>query len=191
MRFLTSLAYVVLSLFVGLILINLSFDLIPLTDFTMVLNYYILLNPWYNLAIGLLGILLILLVIRHLHVLLANSYQAKSISLESAQGKVSITIAAIEDMLKKMLEAEEKISHVRPKITTKKNEVTVNLRAYLTSSSNLIESTQGIQDKIKTKLEMLLGEKKNIIVKVDISKVLSKHLPLNEEGEPEIPFRNY
>jgi len=119
MGFLTILIYIILSLATGLFLIGLSLEIITLDVITAYLSEIPADFPlrWITVLIGLL---LILLCLRYMQASFRRLRRNKSITFKSDEGKVSITLVAIEDMLKKMLEAKTEVSRMKPKVILKK-----------------------------------------------------------------------
>ena len=144
MGFLTALIYIVLSLAIGVSLIAISLELISID----VVSTYLTNIPAdgsSRLSLILIGLLLIFLCLRYLRTIFSSSRKNKSIVFESSEGKVSITLFAIEDMLKKMLETKTEVSHIRPKVYLRKKFIEVNARGILTTEVNLVEFTKDIQ----------------------------------------------
>tara|TARA_Y100000031_G_C8045931_1_gene303900 strand:- start:244 stop:681 length:438 start_codon:yes stop_codon:yes gene_type:complete len=138
------------------------------------------------------GVALILLCLRYVQAIFRSSRKNKSINFDSEEGTVSITLFAIEEMLKKMLEERREVSHIKPKVSLRRRRVEVVIRGILTAEVNLIEFTKEIQQAIKKKISVLLGEEKEIRVNLEIRKVaLGKKGKLIEDKEPEVPFRHY
>jgi len=191
MGFLTVLVYCLISLFLGSLFLGLSLNLIDLTLTCNYLEHQILANPYSRMIVGILGILIILFCLRYLQNLVRYKMREKSITFSSGQGTVSITISALEDMIKKILEKREELSHIRPNVFLKKKEIEVIIRSYLTSEVNVVEFTKDIQEKIKEKLHSLLGEERQINIKVEIRKITFGEKKKITEEEPEVPFRHY
>lgn len=145
--------------------------------------------------IGVFGLFVVILCLRYLYSRIFPSKRRRAITFESPQGKIDITIFAVEDMIKKLMERHKELAHIRPTVTFKKNFVEVEVSSYLALDVNLLEFTQEIQSEIKQKLMGFLGDKNEISVKISIRKVMfSKKEAINNgkpEQEPEIPFRSY
>jgi len=191
MGFLTVLIYIILSLTTGLILAGLSLNIITVDAIAAYLAEIPADFPlrWVSL---LAGLILILLCLRYVQASFRHLKRDKSITFESDEGKVSITLVAIEEMLKKMLEAKTEVSRIRPKVLLKKKGIEVVARGVLTTEVNLVEFTKEIQEQIREKVHALLGEDKQVQVNLEIRKIaLSKKDLMTEDKEPEIPFRNY
>ncbi|UCC95353.1 MAG: alkaline shock response membrane anchor protein AmaP [Candidatus Omnitrophota bacterium] len=191
MKFLTVFIYVLLSLFVGSLFLGLALNLIDIKVVVFLFKKYIASNMYYNGAFGVLGGLILLICFRHLQLRLFSVRKEKSITIESAEGKVSITLFAIEDLVKRLLEEKSEISHIRPKIGYTKRGIEAIIRCNLTSEVSLLEFTRDVQEKVKGRLQILLGEDKEVIVVVEIRKVLLPSRKKGDEEEPEVPFRHY
>ncbi len=192
MGFLTVLIYLILSFFVGILLVGLSAGIIDLGSFFLYLDQEILAKTNIKIALFLIGLMLILLCLRYIQASLRSTRRNKSITFESPQGKVTITLFAIEDMLKKMLEERSEVSHVKPKVFLRKKAIQVVTKGVLMNEVNLVDFTKEIQESVREKIHTLLGEDKPVNVNLEIRKVaLGDKKDLVEEKEPEIPFRNY
>ena len=190
----TSIIYVIISLLGGSILIGLSLNLFNLGVIFNYLQNQLPQAGTPRLVIGLLGLLVILVCIKYVKANIARSRETKAVTFESPQGKASITLSALEEMLRKVLEETEDISHVRPRVILTKKGIAVIVKSYLSKELNILEVTNAIQKLIKEKLESFLGKDKEIKVKLEIQKVsLERKIKeeTKEEEEPEVPFRNY
>ena len=181
---------IALSFIVGLFLINLSLEIITID---MITNYLTQIPANFNskLITFLIGILLMLFCLRYIQTIFRRRKRNKSITFESDEGKVSITLVAIEEMLKKLLEEKTEVSHIKPKVILKKKHIEVAARGILTTEVNLVDFTKEIQKQVKEKLHALLGEDKQVRVNLEIRKIALGKKELTDEKEPEIPFRNY
>jgi len=191
MGFLTALIYIILSLTAGLLLVGLSLEIITVDTIAAYLADVPADFPikWISILIGLL---LILLCLRYMQASFRRARKNKSITFESEQGKVSITLVAIEEMLKKMLEEKTEVSRIKPKVFLRKKGIEVIARGVLTTEVNLVEFTKEVQEQIREKVQTLLGEDKQVRVNLEIRKIaLNKKDLMTEDKEPEIPFRNY
>ena len=192
MGFLTVLIYIILSLAVGVLLVGLSLDLVTTANIVAYVEKAIASDTTLRLVLFLLGIILILLCLRFIQASFRRRRKDRCITFESEEGKVSITLFAIEDMLKKMLEERTEVTHIRPRVTLRKSKIDILTRGVLTAEVNLVEFTKEIRENIKEKIHTLLGEDKEVSVNLEIRKViLGNNKGLIEDKEPEIPFRNY
>ena len=192
MGFLTIFISVLLALTAGLFFIGVSLDLIVLNTLVSSLENEIAADFTLRLAIFLGALVVVLLCLRYVQRSLLRHRKDKAITFESARGDVSITLFAIEDMLKKLLEERKEISHIRAKVSLKKKTINVLARAVLIAEVNLVAFTKSLQDSVTDKVHSLLGEDKKVKVNLEIKKVaLGGKRILLDEKEPEVPFRNY
>ncbi|MFH1504282.1 MAG: alkaline shock response membrane anchor protein AmaP [Candidatus Omnitrophota bacterium] len=192
MGFLASLIYVILSLTLGSFLIASSFKLIDPGVALTYLKNDIFSNPALHSALLSVGIIITLFCLRYIQTVFSRSKKNKSVAFESPQGSVSITIFAIEDMLKKMLEKRTEIANIKPKVVLRKRWLELNAKGVLVTEVNLVDLIKEIQEKVKEKIQTILGADKKIKVNLEIRKVSSSSSSSSEEElEPKVPFRNY
>lgn len=190
MGFLTILIYIVLSFSVGILLVTVPTGILNLKDAADYLSQNTLANFSSSATLVLIGLIIILLCLRYIQKMILSNRQNKNISLESKEGKVNITVMAVEDMLKKMLEERDEVSHIKVKVSLKKKIILVQIKGYLNYEVNLVNFTKEIQEKVKEKLEVLLGEDKKVAINLQIRKITMKDKKDKLE-EPEVPFRHY
>lgn len=194
MSFLAIISYVAVSFFLGSVFIGLSLNWIDINYAVSYFRQEIMPDLFLRWALGLTGLLILLLCLRYLQRTIFR--RERSVVTESSYGKVSITLFALEDMLKNMLEAENGLSHVRSKVVCKKHGVEVVIRGNLNADANLQVFAKDVQEKTREKLQNLLGEDKEIKIKIEIRKMVfkgkKKLIESTEEiSEPEIPYRYY
>jgi uncharacterized alkaline shock family protein YloU len=181
-------------LFLGVSFLGFALNLIDLNLITEYLEKNILLDPYSRIILGLIGILILLFCLRCLQSIFYRLTKEKSINFSSEYGEVSVTVSAIEDLIKKLLEEKKQFSHIKPKVILKKKGIEIIIRGDLASEVNIVEFTKEVQEKVKDKLYAFLGEEKVINVRVEIRKIVfagKKKEEEEEEKELEIPFRNY
>lgn len=189
MGFLTSiqvLVYIFISFFTGSLLISAALEHADLNVLATHVHLYLSSGANARLVVLLLGFLLILLCLRYIQSVITVNEKI----IYSPQGKISITLSALEDIIKKTLEEKKEISQVKPRIILHKRSVEVLIKANLAAEINLIDLADEIQDKIKNKLIRILGEKETITVKIKIKKLVTSSRAF-DDAEPETPFRNY
>ena len=190
MGFVAVLVYIFISFFVGFVLMGSALNFIELTDVVFYIEKELLSSIFLRSAFFLGGLLIILFCIRYIQQVIYR--RERAIISESNYGKISITLFAIEDMLKNMLETEKGFSHVRPKVCAGKRGVNVIIRGNLNSEANFASFTKEVQEKVREKLLNVLGEEKDIKVKIEIKKMVFKgKKKIVEAEEPEVPYRYY
>jgi len=190
MGFLSLVVYVFVSFFMGFVLIGAAANLIDLVGLSFFIKKEILSDVFFRLAFGLSGALIILFCMNYIQRIIYR--RERAIISESNYGKISITLFAIEDMLKNMLETEKGFSHVRPKVCAGKRGVNVIIKGNLNSEVNFASFAKEVQEKVREKLLNILGEEKDIKVKIEVKKMVFKgKKKIVEAEEPEVPYRYY
>src|SRR3990167_8947906 len=154
-------------------------------------------------ALGLLGlafnIVTPLMVFNVFTEISRNPNSALILSLISAlttpSGEVSIALAALEDLIKRIALQVPEVKSLRPDVVVGKKGFTVNLRLDLRSETSIPELTERLQELVKNKIrEILRGIDEPIVVKIHVAKIVSgeeKKKSDSEPKEPAIPFYGY
>ena len=124
----------------------------------------------------------------------ARPRREKTIRFDTDSGQVKITMTALEDVVKKSLEEEEIISHIKPRITSLKKGIVINVKLVLKTETNIKDFAEDIQEKIKEKLQSILGKEKDLKINIEVKKMaFSKkaHILEDEIEDSEGPFRKY
>jgi len=187
--------YVIISFIAGTCLIGTAIDLfhislgIPLIDKYYIFDFSAPIN--IRVVLFLFGVLIILCAIRQIQKIFNRSKHEQSITFNAPHGPISITLFAIEDMIKKMLDSKNELSHIRPCVTVKDDTLIIELKANIAADVNILTVTKDMQQKIHSKLNQLIGDQHNININVQIRKMFLGPKKHNEDEEAEVPFRNY
>lgn len=204
MRFLGVVFYATVIILIGLILITLSVALsfkpatIPAQD---IANLIANLENSFSARLSILfsGILLILISFSFAQLILGRFQREKTIAFATSGGEVTISLTAVEDLIRRLSNLIPEIRELRPDVVVhKKRGITVDLRVILKSEANIPELTMRLQDIIRTKIQEVLGVEEQIVVKIHVVKIISKNekefrqknKSLHED-EPTIPFGGY
>jgi len=193
MFFISCLSFLFLTSLIGIILVGISLGIISQYELYSWINKIFSLNPYQQIILGWLGVFFILVSINFVRRLSLHSAKEKAIVLNTDKGNIKVSLSAIEDMIRKDLSGREEISHVRPKVLIQRKGIKILIRAVLKSEENLSQFTAQIQEKIKSRLETLIGKEKEIFVDLEIKKIAlaESGYKREEKEEVEIPFRNY
>ena len=193
MGFFSALVYIIVSFFTGGILILASLNSLNLASLENLLDI-ISLYPNLKIATGLIGLLIILICIRTIQNSIAKAQREKTIAFEGNYGQVSVSLSAVEDMIKKLLLDFRELKEIRPQVTASKRGLEVVLKVVLSSHINIPEFTGKIQSLVRSKLQSMLGIEEEINIKVEIRKILYSEPQIKkqetEEG-PTVPYRDF
>lgn len=198
MRFFTVLGIIFYTAILFLIagtLIVFALNWLPVQDITNLLEY-IQLSQNSRIITGLLGILLILISISFAQLILGRLQREKTIAFNNPSGQVTISLSAVEDLIKRITGGIPEIKEIRPDVIAGKRGIEVNLRLVLKSEANIPDLTGQLQEMIKNKVQEILGVEEEILVKIHVAKIVSseesqRKKKESEREEPSIPFSGY
>lgn len=149
-----------------------------------------------RLIIGLSGLLLILISFSFAQLILGRLQREKTIAFSNPTGQVTISLAAVEDLIRRVTSGIYEIKEIKPNVIAGKKGIEVDVRLVLKSEANIPDLTNQLQDLIKNKIQEILGIEEQIIVKIHVAKIVSfeekerrKKELLREEHT--IPFSGY
>ena len=157
--------YTLLFSVIGAVLIALSLR----TEFLdIVMNAVNSISRADNVRLGmaLTGFILILINISIAQLSIGKMRRLKTIAFDNPYGRVTVSLAAIEDYTRKLATKLTEIKELRPSISAAKNGIEVTARAVLYSGVNIPEVTEKIQNAIRIKLQEMLGLEESAITAI-------------------------
>ncbi|MBL7152018.1 MAG: alkaline shock response membrane anchor protein AmaP [Candidatus Omnitrophica bacterium] len=199
MRFFTVLGilfYAAVIILAGVVLIVFSLNLLQPQDIIDLL-IFTQNNINSRVILGLSGLLLILISFSFAQLILGRFQREKTIAFSTSSGEVSISLSAVEDLIRRITGVLPEIKELRPDvIATKKGAIVVDLRVVLKSEANIPELTARLQEITRNKLQEVLGIDEQIIIKIHVAKIISREDKERKRKEQEsndsaIPFSGY
>ncbi|MBF0330620.1 MAG: alkaline shock response membrane anchor protein AmaP [Candidatus Omnitrophica bacterium] len=119
--------------------------------------------------------------------------QERIIHFDNPLGRVSISLAALEDMIRRLSVHTPQVKEIRPEIKATKKGLSVHIRLVLRSDVNIPEMTADLQDIIKRKVQDLIGADEQVHIRVHVVKIVSEGIKERDEDEAisPLPFRGY
>jgi uncharacterized alkaline shock family protein YloU len=203
MRTLGIIFYTAVLVFIGIVLmtlaITLSVDKLQPQCINYIENMIFILqdSPYSRIVIGLSGFLLILISFSFAQLILARFTREKTIAFSTSSGEVTVSLSAIEDLIRRLSGVIPEIKELRPNvIATKKGTIVVDLPVIFKSEVNIPEVTSRLQEMTKSKIQEVLGLEEEVIIKIHILKIISaderdRKKKDTEKDEPTIPFGGY
>jgi len=176
------LIYTLVFIIIGVSLIALSLEFFSVDDVSNLLGY-VKEDPNLKSALGAIGGVIILIGFLKAHVKLAKLQTNKTIAFENPEGQVTISLSAIEDFIKKSVRSFPEVRELRSIVSASKKGINITCKATLSANSNIPQTTEKIQNMIKTKVHDMLGVEEKINIKVNITKISSK----GKSETPDIP----
>ncbi len=123
----------------------------------------------------------------------------KTIAFENPDGQVTISLTAIEDFIKRAIRQLPEVKELKPSVRASKKGITIINRVTLYSDIHIPETTEKIQNIVKTRVQDMLGVEEPITIKVHVVKIVHKEEsskePKKEDKLPQfrgsIEYGNY
>ena len=195
---LTLFFYTLVFLLIGVLFIAVSLNIISQE---MVVDAVTALYATANirLILGLTGILLIFISVMVVQLTLGKIHREKTIAFENPDGQVTISLSAIEDFIKRALRQLPEVKELKPNVRAGKKGISIVTRVTLYSDAKIPETTEKIQNLVKTRVQDMLGVEEPISIRVHVVKIVHKEEspknPHKDEKSPQfrgsIEYGNY
>lgn len=132
-------------------------------------------------------------------IIIGVQQKERTIAFENPTGRVSISLGALEDMIKRTVLRIADVKEIKSNIRATKKGIDVTCRLVLKAEGNIPEMTSRIQDLIKSRIQEILGLEENVTVKIHIAKIFSQIDKEKSSREDEsrnlsdlsVPFKGY
>lgn len=163
--------YVFVSVFLGIMILSFSLHLIDINEIVFQVNE-IYNNTNARLGLAASGIFFILLSLLFAQIISGRHEREKTIAFNNPSGQVTITLFAVEDLIRRIGQELPQIKEIRPDVVaTKKRGIQVKIRLVLKSETNIPEFTTQLQEIVKNRIQEILGIEEEIVVKIHIAKI--------------------
>jgi hypothetical protein len=181
--------YAAVITIIGLTLIVFSLNLLLPQDINNFLTYSQG-SSNSRIIIGLSGALLILISFSFAQVILGKFQREKTIAFSTSSGQVTISLSAVEDLIRRLAGIIPEIKELRPDVVANKKGIIVDMRVVLRSEANIPELTSRLQDITKSKIQEVLGLEEQIIIRIHVAKIAHDDKDKGR-NKPVIPFGGY
>jgi len=201
MRFFTFIGVVFYTLvlcLIGGLIMSFSLHLIQMQDVEHILQAV------YNFSdlrwtTGLIGVLLVIISFSFARLILGKMQKERTIAFENPSGMVTVSLATVEDLVKRLTVQIPEIKDTRPEVVASKKGIEIDLRIILRTEVNIPELTSKLQELIKSRIQDILGVEENVLVRIHVAKIASDEEPrgrkkkgeTEEREEPAVPFQGY
>jgi hypothetical protein len=144
-------------------------------------------SPWQSMRIGFIGFLFIMIGLQFSKTLVKKGKQTDAIILHSENGPVLIAIAAVEDVIKKVVKHFNLIKENKTKIIIHNKVLQAKMRLVLWSGGKVPELLNELQSEIRGKLLKLLGDEIQLEINCDVQRIEDHEAePVLEEVTEEV-----
>jgi len=181
---------------IGLVLIVFALNLLLPQD---VNNFLLYLQASSNsrIIMGLVGLLLILISFSFAQIILGKFQREKTIAFSTSGGQVTISLSAVEDLIRRLAGVIPEIKELRPDVVANKKGIIADMRVVLRSEANIPELTSRLQEIARSKIQEVLGLEEQIIIRIHVAKIAHddrdsrRRKDFDKEVKPAIPFGGY
>lgn len=130
-------------------------------------------------------------------VIYGRQEQERLIHFDNPLGRVTISLAAIEDMIRRLVIHTPQIKEIRPSIISVKKGLEIEIRLVLRSEVNIPEMTAELQDIIKRKIQDVIGNDEAINIRMHVIKIASESSKYGSDHDEDpavaspVPFHGY
>ncbi len=151
-----------------------------------------------RIIVGLTGLLFVLLSFIFAQIISGARQKERTIAFDNPAGRVSISLIAMEDMVKRLMLREPEVKEGRPNIIATKKGLDIEARLVLKADVNIPEMTARLQDIIKEKIQDMIGIEETVTVRIHVVKLISDETKQKrgksdypDKPETGIPFQGY
>jgi uncharacterized alkaline shock family protein YloU len=169
---LSILFYTVIFTFLGTLAIAFSFHLIDINEVIPQL-IYVFTDTRMRIITGLSGAILILLSFAAAQAITGKIQREKTIAFTNPNGQVTITLSAVEDLIKRLTNHLSEIRDSKADVKATKKGIDIRMRVVLRSETNIPDFTARLQDLIANKIQEVFGIDEPISVKIHVAKIVT------------------
>jgi len=191
--------YVTFMLFLSAFLLLFVLDQIKVQTILDIITVASLDNT-FKMAIGVTAVFMFLINYMFYRIFSVNVRREKIIAFDNPSGRVSVSLIAMEDLIKRIITREPEVKEVRPVMSANAKGVNVKIRLVLRSDVNIPEVTSRVQRTVTKKIQDTIGIDEPVDVSIYVGKILMDKFKkrqgmqkseMEEKAEPTVPFRGY
>ncbi|MBP7056722.1 MAG: alkaline shock response membrane anchor protein AmaP [Candidatus Omnitrophica bacterium] len=170
---LTLFFYTLVFLIIGGFFITISLNVLPQEAITETIEA-IYATPNIKMIMGFTGVLLIFISVMVVQLTVGKLQRERTIAFENPDGQVTISLTAIEDFIKRAIKQMPEVKELKPNVRAGKKGISIVNRVVLFSDINIPETTEKIQNVVKTRVLDMLGVDEPVMIRVHVVKIVHK-----------------
>jgi len=152
-----------------------------------------------RMYIGIIAGALIILTFLFERIISATRQKERTIAFDNPTGRVSISLSAVEDMVKRLVYRESDVKEVRARMIATKRGIEIDCRLTLKAEANIPEMTNRLQELIKGKVQETIGVDESVVVRMHVVKIVldqekqkrGKESDKEKAEDVAVPFQGY
>ena len=161
----------------------------------------LLLSSIYNdkqarIVVGCIAVGIVAVSILLENLIYGSRRRERTIAFDNPTGQVIVSLAALEDLIKRLIVQLPEVKEIRPCVIAIKKGLEIEIKLVLRHEVNIPDLTGRLQDLVRKKIEEAIGMEGKIIVRIHVIKVSLDDLA-GKRGEfqininPQVPFHGY
>ena len=119
----------------------------------------------------------------------------RTIAFENPNGGVTVSLTALEDLIKRLIGQMPEIKEIRPYMIATRKGLEVDIKLVLRHEVNIPELTARFQDLVRRKIEEAVGMEGKINIRVHVTKISLEDMKSKNKDEfqapAQAPFHGY
>ena len=119
----------------------------------------------------------------------------RTIAFDNASGQVTVSLVAIEDLIKSLTSQLPQIKEIKPFLTVNKKGIDAQIKLILRSQVNIPDLTARLQEMILRKIEEAIGMEGRVAVRIHVARVslddIKSKRSVDVLDQPQVPFHGY
>lgn len=160
-------------------------------------------DPQACLTAGLVVAATMLISLVFARIIYGRQEHERNISINNPLGRVTISVAALEDLVRRMAGTSSRVKEIRPDITSTAKGLDIDVKLVLRSEGNIPDLTADLQSRIQDKVHDVIGSEERVNIRVHVIKIACdtteskgkkrcvSDYEEDQEGDAAVPFPGY
>lgn len=156
---------------IGLLFLSFLAGYLP---FENVLNalFTVYYDSYYAIIASLVTAIIILKTLFFGRLIYGRQRKERTIAFDNPSGQVSISLSALEDLIRRLSVSTTGIKEIRPNVVATKKGLSVEIRLILKADVNIPDLTRELQEAIKQKIQDVIGLEESVNIRVHVFKIV-------------------
>ena len=119
----------------------------------------------------------------------------RTIAFDNTSGRVTVSLVAIEELIKSLTSQLPEIKEIKPFLTANKKGIDAQIKLVLRAQANIPELTAKLQEMVRRKVEEVIGMEGRIVVRIHVARMALDETKSRRSvdiiDQPQIPFHGY
>ncbi len=185
--------YIIIIWVTSLAIILFTMHIIELNTIAKILDavYY---DSHSRIIVAGISIAIICVSIALENLIYGSRRRERTIAFDNPSGPVTVSLAALEDLIKRLSVQVAEIKEIRPTVLAIRKGLDIDIKLILRSEANIPELTARLQDLVKRKVEESIGMEGKLHIHVHVIKISLDDVKTKRQislEEPQVPFHGY